>query len=293
MKDFSSYSSFNSYCDRLDDRLLTQEEEKYYGSIIQDVDHPDRDAAINVMWEYNLRLVVKIVMDEFRSKDHILPINDIVSWGNIGLRKAVLKYDPKYGNKFSSYARFWIIKEIKREVDSQGGALGNLAIPSSAVLKVNKIRAAKWKFISQNGNSPTPEDIARMTNLTVGTVKSLAHMCDWKRTQVDFMGNNEYTTDVLFREEETVEEIHHMRRAMSHLPQIEALVLIMREGLDGGPKRNLEEVSKCIGKTRERARQIQNIAKAKLHKLMLDGIGKNTVELDYEKVIKGAKECVS
>jgi RNA polymerase sigma factor (sigma-70 family) len=210
--------------------------------------------------------------------------NDMVSWGNIGLREAVLKFDPKFGNKFSTYARYWIIKEVRKALATKGNSSGFLSMPASAVSKVNKIKTARWEYITENGEEPSNETLSEMTNLSVGSIESLLPMCEWQRTQVDYMDHNDYSTQP--SSEEVSDEIGHMRRAMTLLAPIEAGVLILREGLCDGNTHNLEKVSQKIGKTRERVRQIQNEAKEKLNKIMARGVDTSVQEINYKKAIE-------
>jgi len=284
MRDFSSDKSFSRYCRSLNARVLTREEEIEYGNMIQSQSE-GYEEAIEIMWESNLRLVIKIYSEEFSSANKDMSKNDIIGHGNIGLYKAVMKFDPKYGNRFCTYAKYWIAKEIRKAMATKGNSSGYLHMPSSAVAKINRIKAAKWEHMAKNGTDPDVATIAAMTNLSEATVVSLMPMCDWHRTKVDYIDSGECTEDNALKEAETKEEICHMRRAMTLLDKREAAVLIMRGGLHGPPMK-LEDVSAVIERTRERVRQIQEEAYEKLQKLMEQGVDKNTREIDYEEVVR-------
>ena len=136
------YYDIKRYCSSYSDVLLTKEEEVYYGNIIREGGEGAED-AIQIMFETNLRLVVKIVTDEYCKKmSGSLTADDLLSAGNVGLRKAVEKFDPSFGTKFSTYARYYIKKDIDNVISRNGGSSGFISMPVSASNKINKIRAA-------------------------------------------------------------------------------------------------------------------------------------------------------
>jgi RNA polymerase primary sigma factor len=285
MRDFSSDKSFSAYCSSLDAEILTHEEEIMYGNMIQSKSD-GYEHAIEKMWEANLRLVIKIYHDEFESRNKDMSKNDIIGHGNLGLYMAVIKFDPNKGNRFCTYAKFWICKEIRKAMATKGNSSGYLHMPASAVSKINRIKAARWDHMGKKGTEPDVATIAEMTNMSEATVISLLPMCDWHRTRVAYIDKGACHEDSIRKQSETKEEICHMRRAMSLLDKREAAVLIMRGGLDGNNPMRLEDVSAVIKRTRERVRQIQDKACMKLQKIMEAGVDEGTEEIDYEEVVK-------
>jgi len=283
-------SALESYYKSLSTVLLTTDEEEYYASIIQDGDeaNPSEDVedAVEIMWEHNLRLVVKIAMSMGKELDGMCP-NDAVAWGRIGLRRAVWKYDPSFENKFSTYARHWIYKEIRDAVNTKGNSSGYVSIPASAASKARRVGAAMWKFSAENGREPTVDELVELTGIAKGSMETLVRVSGWKRTQVDYMGISDHSQDDAFKKMETDGEISHMRRAMSKLTHQEATVLILRQGLDGQPIRKLDDVGIVVGLTGERVRQIQNDAMIKLRELMKgENVNDETKEIDYIKILQ-------
>jgi len=126
-------SALESYYKSLSPILLAIEEEDYYASIIQAGDEndptPDVQDAVVIMWEHNLRLVVKMVMSMGKELEG-LPQMDAIAYGNLGLRRAVWKYKPGFDNKFSTYARWWILKEIRDAINTKGNLSGYISIPA-------------------------------------------------------------------------------------------------------------------------------------------------------------------
>ena len=245
--------------------LVSQEEEAKLAKRIAAGDDSARDQLISS----NLRLVVKIAHD---FKGLGLPLLDLISEGNIGLMRAVEKFDPSKGAKLSSYAAWWIKQSMRRALANQARTI---RIPVQSASKIGKIQNAKAKLTQKLGREPTDKEIANEINLTERTVSGLRQGKTSTISLFDPIQNgaegefkdiiaDEKTASPndLMRDDETLEVMMHL---VNKLPDRERVILQLRFGLprDDGkvekPK-TLEEVSRSIGRTRERVRQIQNQA---------------------------------
>ena len=248
--------------------LVTPEEEVELAAKIK---AGDKDARAKLI-RSNLRLVVKIAHD---FKGLGLPLLDLISEGNIGLMRAVEKFDPSKGAKLSSYAAWWIKQSMRRALANQARTI---RIPVQSASKISKIQAAKTKLVEKLGRDPTDQEIASEVNLTERTVTGLRL---GKTTTISLHDPIQHGEDGEFRDiipdEKTVspdeivqdeETLRHMLRLIDRLDERERTILTLRFGLSGERPRTLEEVSQTIGRTRERVRQIQNQALEKLRVLL-------------------------
>ena len=244
--------------------LVTPEEEVELAARIR---HGDKDARAKLI-RSNLRLVVKIAHD---FKGLGLPFLDLIQEGNIGLMRAVEKFDPSKGAKLSSYAAWWIKQSMRRALANQARTI---RIPVQSASKISKIQAARTKLTEKLGRDPTDHEIAEEVNLTERTVTGLRL---GKTTTISLHDPIQHGEDGEFRDiipdEKTIspdeivqdeETLRHMLRLIDHLDERERTILSLRFGLTGERPRTLEEVSQTIGRTRERVRQIQNQALEKL-----------------------------
>ena len=249
-------------------QLVTTDEEAVLAEKIAKGDEEARQKLINS----NLRLVVKIAHD---FKGLGLPLLDLISEGNMGLMRAVEKFDPSKGAKLSSYAAWWIKQAMRRALANQPKVI---RIPVQSACKISKIQAARQKLTEELGREPTDKEIAKEVGFTERTITGLrlGHAATISlQDPIQNGDDGEYhdiipdektkAPDHIIQDEET---INHTMELIKQLDERERTILTLRFGLDGSKAKTLEEVSKAIGRTRERVRQIQNQALEKLRKLL-------------------------
>src|ERR1700751_5509050 len=249
-------------------RLLTPQEEVDLAARIK---KGDREARA-LMIKANLRLVVKIAHDYA----HLgLPLLDLVSEGNIGLMKAVERFDPAKGGKLSTYAAWWIKQSIKRALANQSKTI---RLPVHLVDKISKMRRVSLQMSEELGREPTDEELGDEIGIASGKVSQLktvsirpasldAPISDDDSTEFgEIVGDEDAQTPFeLFRAKNMRDELSEL---LEVLDDRERKIIFKRFGLDGGKPETLEEVGKKFGVTRERIRQLQNIALAKLRRAL-------------------------
>jgi len=229
-------------------------------------------AARSQMIKANLRLVVKIAHDY---SNFGLPLLDLISEGNIGLMKAVERFDPKKGGKLSTYAAWWIKQSIKRALANQGKTI---RLPVHLVDKISKVKRASHQLSERLGREPTDAELAAKLDMSPAKVTQLRTISirpasldapigeDDVAEFSEIVGDeNALTPFELLRDKTLREDISEV---LSEIEPREAEILILRFGLDGSKPQTLEEVGKKFKVTRERVRQIQNIALIKLRRIM-------------------------
>jgi RNA polymerase primary sigma factor len=248
--------------------LLTPQDEIELAARIKKGDKKARAKMIKA----NLRLVVKIAHDYSNLG---LPLLDLISEGNIGLMKAVERFDPKKGGKLSTYAAWWIKQSIKRALANQSKTI---RLPVHLVDKISKMKRASHELSEKLGRDPTDSELADKLGLTRAKVAQLrtisvrpasldAPIGDDDATEFsEIVGDENALTPYELLRDKTLRQ--DIRELLTELDDREAQILTMRFGLDGNKPRTLEEVGKKFNVTRERVRQIQNIALAKLRRIM-------------------------
>jgi RNA polymerase primary sigma factor len=248
--------------------LLTRADEVVLAKRIKRGDEKARQHMILA----NLRLVVKIAHDYAR---YGLPLLDLISEGNIGLMKAVERFDPKKGGKLSTYAAWWIKQAIKRALANQSKTI---RLPAHLVDKVAKMRRAEHALTEKLGREPTVEEIAEGLGIAAATVQQWQVVAlrptsldspigeDGDATYGEIIGDdNAHTAFDLINDVQLRNEVE---RLMKRLDFREREILRFRYGLHNTPEETLDDVGKRFNITRERVRQIQNVAVSKLHELL-------------------------
>jgi RNA polymerase primary sigma factor len=246
--------------------LLTIEEENALAARIKRGDKAARERMIKA----NLRLVVKIARDY---EGYGVPLLDLISEGNIGLMKGVERFDPTKGAKLSTYSAWWIKQAIKRALANQGKTI---RLPVHVVDKLFHIRRAEARLQEAFGREATDEEIASELDTTPEKIRELRTASQRPASLEAPLGydSDNRVADVVADDnaEDPYEELEGkantamLREVMKDLDPREVTILRYRFGLDGDDEKTLEEVGRKFGLTRERIRQIQEIALKKLRK---------------------------
>jgi len=249
-------------------KLLTPQEEIALAARIKKGDKKAREQMIKA----NLRLVVKIARDY----DGIgLPLLDLISEGNIGLMKAVERFDPSKGGKLSTYGSWWIKQSIKRALANQSKTI---RLPVHLVDKISKMRRVAMRLQEELGREPSDEELADELG-TSSTRVAQMRMAAIRPASLDApIGDEDSNNFAEVVQDENADTPYEMledktvtgmlQEMVKKLDPREATILRYRFGLDGGSEKTLEEVGEKFGVTRERVRQIQNIALRKLRKMI-------------------------
>lgn len=260
-------------------KLLSPEEEQDVARKMVEGDEATREAARKRMSEANLRLVVSIAK---RYVGRGMQLLDLIQEGNLGLMKAVEKFDYTKGYKFSTYATWWIRQSITRAIADQARTI---RIPVHMVETINKLIRVNRQLAQELGRDPTPAEIAKEMGISESKVREIIKIAQEPVSLESPIGEEEDSHLGDFLEDDktpppsqivaesmmkqTLSDVLHM------LTPREEQVIRMRYGLDDGQQRTLEEVGKAFNVTRERIRQIEVKA---LRKIKRPNMSKNLVD---------------
>jgi RNA polymerase primary sigma factor len=249
-------------------RLLTAEEEIDLARKVQKGNPKARELMIRA----NLRLVVKIA----REYENLgLPLLDLINEGNIGLMAAVERFDPTKGAKLSTYSSWWIKQAIRRALANQSKTI---RLPVHMVDKIYNMKKTALKLQEAFGREPTDPELAAELGLSVRQVRDMRSFAirpasldapigdDESGNLADIVSDENASSPYQQLEDKTITDM--LGSLVDRLQPREADILRYRFGLDGGQERTLEEVGVKFGVTRERIRQLQNLALRKLRRMI-------------------------
>lgn len=246
--------------------LLTREQEVELADKIQKGDKNAR----SLMIRSNLRLVVKIAQDY---SNYGLPLSDLISEGNIGLMKAVERFDPEKGGKLSTYAAWWIKQGIKRALANQSKTI---RLPVHMVDKISRMRRISNMLAEALGRDPTDSELAEELGIPRNKLAMLKQASQ-RPASLDAPLGDEDSSDYseIIGDEKALDpalalqsnDMHgQLDELLDSLDDRETRIIGARFGLDGKKPLTLEEIGVEFGVTRERIRQLQNVALAKMRK---------------------------
>ena len=248
--------------------LLTADEEKHYSRLALKGDIAARDKMI----ECNLRLVVKIAR---RYMNRGLALLDLIEEGNLGLIRAVEKFDPERGFRFSTYATWWIRQTIERGLMNQ---TRTIRLPIHVIKELNTYLRAARKLTQELNREATSEDVAKLLKKPVKDVEKMFKLADrvssfdipmggeGERPLLDVIPDENNTDPASILQDESV--LKHLDSWLDELDEKQRDVVVRRFGLRNHPRGTLEEVGLELGVTRERVRQIQMDALRKLRRIL-------------------------
>lgn len=245
----------------------------------------------------NLRLVVKIAHDY---ANFGLPLSDLISEGNMGLMKAVERFDPDKGGKLSTYAAWWIKQSIKRALANQSKTI---RLPVHMVDKISKMRRMAMTLTEKLGREPTDAELGKAMGMSAGKVAHIksvsvrptsldAPVGDSEGTSLGEIVGDESGSDPLemLQDKALRKELFGL---LDQLEEREAQIIRLRFGMDGNSERTLEEVGVIFGITRERVRQLQNLALNKMRRLFREREQQRTQEeILQEKTERGKMDIL-
>lgn len=269
--------------------LLKPSEEVELAALIQQGDTQARERMIKA----NLRLVVKIAHDY---SNFGLPLLDLISEGNIGLVKAVERFDPSKGGKLSTYAAWWIKQSIKRALANQSKTI---RLPVHLVDKIARMRRVAAELEEVLGRVPTDEEVAYEMEMSVNKVAHLksvsvrpaslnAPVTDDESTEFgDLIGDDNSVNPLDNLQNNNV--VDDLTRLVEELEPREAEIIRLRFGLNGDKGKTLEEVGEIFGVTRERVRQLQNMALTRMRKALIANERQRSEKEIYEEKLEAKR----
>ncbi|MGQ9591267.1 MAG: sigma-70 family RNA polymerase sigma factor [Planctomycetota bacterium] len=252
-------------------KLLTPEEEKQLARRVQAGDVEARERMIKA----NLRLVVSI------AKNYVergLSLLDLIEEGNLGLLKAVERFDPDADCRFSTYATWWIKQSIKRALID---TVKTVRIPSYMVELISKWKSVTSELNVKLGRQPTFDEVAealRIPAANLGIIKTAIRASNsssqtisienmWTLSEVLEDKDAKQPADILLEEY----EVETIQKLLASIDERDAKILRMRYGLDSGDPMTLKEIGEKVNLSRERVRQIENEALKKLYTILMHG----------------------
>src|SRR3990167_7623951 len=251
--------------------LLTAEEEVYYARLVQKGDA----AARKKMIESNLRLVVRIARHYYNRGIDFL---DLIEEGNLGLLRAVEKFDPERGFRFSTYATWWIRQTIERAIMNQ---TRTIRLPIHVLRELNLYLTTARELMKSQEREPTQQEIAEALDKSIDDVKNMLglneHMVSLDTQIANENAGSKSLVEAIADKNAldpadllADEHLHaSLEKCLYELNDKQREILCRRFGLGGYERETLEEVGKAVGLTRERVRQIQMQALKALREIML------------------------
>jgi RNA polymerase primary sigma factor len=255
--------------------LLTAEQEKTLAKQVRRGSAPAREQMIAA----NLRLVVKIAKEYYNCG---LPMEELVAEGNLGLIRAVEKFNPKFKTRFSTYAAWWIKQSVRRALANHSKTI---RLPVHVIDKLQKIRRVSYQLTEELGRPPDDQEVAEELNIPVAKVMRLRASSHQMLSLDASSGSDpdlptfseiladEQAQDPAFEaSDKNIKE--NILSALATLDEREKKILALRFGLHGEEELTLSNIGKKFKLTRERIRQLQNTALHKLHGRMKQQEGK-------------------